>query len=41
MLNKILLDKYKVSDEEANKKLKEIKKQMGDNFKTVENLVYI
>ncbi|QDZ77427.1 peptidylprolyl isomerase [Bacillus cereus] len=34
MLNKILLDKYKVSDEEANKKLKEIKKQMGDNFKT-------
>ncbi|WP_410991180.1 peptidylprolyl isomerase [Bacillus cereus] len=34
MLNKILLDKYKVSDEEGNKKLKEIKKQMGDNFKT-------
>lgn len=34
MLNKILLDKYKVSDEEANKKLEEIKKQMGANFKT-------
>ncbi len=34
MLNKILLDKYKVSDEEGNKKVKEIKKQMGDNFKT-------
>lgn len=34
MLNKILLDKYKVSDNEVNKKLEEIKKQMGDNFKS-------
>lgn len=34
MLNKILLDKYKVSDYAVNKKLEEIKKQMGDNFKS-------
>lgn len=33
MLNKILLDKYKVSDDEAKKKVEELKKQMGDNFK--------
>ncbi|MEB8804914.1 peptidylprolyl isomerase [Bacillus cereus] len=32
MLNKILLDKYKVSDDEAKKKVEELKKQMGDNF---------
>lgn len=32
MLNKILLDKYKVSDDEAKKKVEEIKKQMGNNF---------
>ncbi|WP_144507349.1 peptidylprolyl isomerase [Bacillus mycoides] len=34
MLNKILLDKYKVSDDEAKKKVEELKKQMGDKFKT-------
>lgn len=34
MLNKVLLDKYKVSDEEATKKVKELKEQMGDNFKS-------
>ncbi|QKH04983.1 peptidylprolyl isomerase [Bacillus cereus] len=34
MLDKILLDKYKVSDDEAKKKVEELKKQMGDNFKT-------
>ncbi|WP_242274172.1 peptidylprolyl isomerase [Bacillus cereus group sp. BfR-BA-01310] len=34
MLDKILLDKYKVSDDEAKKKVEEVKKQMGDNFKT-------
>ncbi|OLR26990.1 peptidylprolyl isomerase, partial [Bacillus cereus] len=34
MLNKVLLDKYKVSDEEATKKVKEVKEQMGDNFKS-------
>lgn len=34
MLNKIVLGKYKVSDNEVNKKLEEIKKQMGDNFKS-------
>ncbi|MBG9615787.1 peptidylprolyl isomerase PrsA [Bacillus cereus] len=33
MLNKILLDTYNVSDEEVNKKVKEVKEQMGDNFK--------
>lgn len=33
MLDKILLDKYKVSDDEAMKKVEEEKKQMGDNFK--------
>lgn len=33
MLDKILLDKYKVSDDEAKKKVEELKKQMGDNFK--------
>ncbi|HDR6822735.1 peptidylprolyl isomerase [Bacillus thuringiensis] len=33
MLSKILLDKYKVSDDEANKKVEELKKQMGVNFK--------
>lgn len=33
MLNKILLDKYKVSDDEVKKKVEELKKQMGDNFK--------
>lgn len=32
MLDKILLDKYKVSDDEAKKKVKELKKQLGDNF---------
>ncbi|MCQ6359281.1 peptidylprolyl isomerase, partial [Bacillus cereus] len=33
MLDKILLDKYKVSDDEVKKKVEELKKQMGDNFK--------
>lgn len=33
MLNKILLDKYKVSDDEAKKKVEELKKQMGNNFR--------
>jgi len=33
MLNKILLDKYNVSDNEENKKVEELKKEMGDNFK--------
>lgn len=33
MLSKILLDKYRVSDDEANKKVEELKKQMGVNFK--------
>ncbi|ENQ3105618.1 peptidylprolyl isomerase [Bacillus cereus] len=32
MLEKILLDKYKVSDDEAKKKVEEVKKQMGDKF---------
>ncbi|CUB31013.1 peptidylprolyl isomerase [Bacillus cereus] len=32
MLNKILLDKYKVSDDEAKEKVEELKKQMGNNF---------
>lgn len=32
MLDKILLDKYKVSDDEAKKKVEELKKQMGDKF---------
>lgn len=32
MLNKILLDKYKVSNDEVKKKVEELKKQMGDNF---------
>ncbi|WLG16866.1 peptidylprolyl isomerase [Bacillus cereus] len=32
MLNKILFDKYKISDDEAKKKVEELKKQMGDNF---------
>ncbi|MGE6964311.1 peptidylprolyl isomerase [Bacillus thuringiensis] len=34
MLDKILLDKYKVSNDEAKKKVDELKKEMGDNFKT-------
>ncbi|MED1412175.1 MULTISPECIES: peptidylprolyl isomerase PrsA [Bacillus] len=33
MLNKALLDKYKVSDEEAKKQVEAAKNQMGDNFK--------
>lgn len=33
MLDKILLDTYKVSDDEAKKKVEEIKKRMVDNFK--------
>ncbi|PEZ37187.1 peptidylprolyl isomerase [Bacillus thuringiensis] len=32
MLNTILVHKYKVSADEVNKKLEELKKQMGDNF---------
>ncbi|MBG9716526.1 peptidylprolyl isomerase [Bacillus cereus] len=32
MLNKVLLDKYKISDDEAKKKVEELKEQMGDNF---------
>ncbi|MEK4500039.1 hypothetical protein [Bacillus sp. FSL R12-0069] len=32
MLNKILLDTYKVSDDDVNKKLEEVKKQLGDKF---------
>ncbi|HDR4559400.1 peptidylprolyl isomerase [Bacillus cereus] len=39
MLSKALLDKYKVSDEEAQKKVEEAKDKMGDNFKsTLEQL---
>ncbi|MDH4424151.1 MULTISPECIES: peptidylprolyl isomerase PrsA [Bacillus] len=39
MLSKALLDKYKVSDEEAQKKVEEAKEKMGDNFKsTLEQL---
>lgn len=34
MLNKALLDKYKVSDEEAKKQVEAAKNQMGDSFKT-------
>ncbi|KZD28266.1 peptidylprolyl isomerase [Bacillus cereus] len=33
MLNKALLDKYKVSDEEAKKQVEAAKEQMGDKFK--------
>lgn len=33
MLNKALLDKYKVSDEEAKKQVDAAKEQMGDKFK--------
>lgn len=32
MLKKILLEEYKVSNDEANKKLDEMKKEMGNNF---------
>ncbi|PEZ20592.1 peptidylprolyl isomerase [Bacillus thuringiensis] len=32
MLNTILVHKYKVSADEVNKKLEELKKKMGDNF---------
>lgn len=32
MMGKLLLNKYKVSDSEATDKVKEIKKQIGDNF---------
>lgn len=39
VLSKALLDKYKVSDEEAKNKLKKQKDKMGDNFKsTLEQL---
>lgn len=39
MLSKALLDKYKVSDEEAKKTVEEAKDKMGDNFKpTLEQL---
>lgn len=39
MLSKTLLDKYKVSDEEAKKKVEEAKDKMGENFKsTLEQL---
>ncbi|WP_200903319.1 peptidylprolyl isomerase [Bacillus cereus] len=34
MLEKILLDKYKVSDDETKKNVDELKKEMGDNFKS-------
>ncbi|PGO80615.1 peptidylprolyl isomerase [Bacillus cereus] len=34
MLEKILLDKYKVSDDEAKKKVDEMKKEMGEKFKS-------
>lgn len=34
MLEKILLDKYKVSDDEAKKKVDEMKKEMGEGFKS-------
>ncbi|QWI73108.1 peptidylprolyl isomerase (plasmid) [Bacillus mycoides] len=34
MLEKILVDKYKVSDDEKKKKLDELKKEMGNNFKS-------
>lgn len=33
MLNKALLDTYKVSDDEAKKQVEKIKEQMGDKFK--------
>ncbi|MCQ6360597.1 peptidylprolyl isomerase, partial [Bacillus cereus] len=32
MLEKLLLDKYKVSNDEVKKKVDELKKQMGDTF---------
>ncbi|PEV45125.1 peptidylprolyl isomerase [Bacillus thuringiensis] len=32
MLNKVLLNKYKISDDEAKSKIEDLKKQMGDNF---------
>ncbi len=39
VLSKALLDKYKVSDEEAKKQVEEAKDKMGDNFKsTLEQL---
>ncbi|EJQ93821.1 foldase prsA 3 [Bacillus cereus ISP3191] len=34
VLSKALLDKYKVSDEEAKKQVEEAKDKMGDNFKS-------
>ncbi|EJR91058.1 peptidylprolyl isomerase [Bacillus cereus] len=34
MLEKLLFDKYKVSDNEINKKVDELKKQMGDKFES-------
>ncbi len=34
VVEKVLNDKYKVTDEEATKKLKELKEKMGDNFNT-------
>lgn len=33
MISKLILNKYKVSDDEVTDKIKEIKKQMGDSFK--------
>ncbi|EOO27409.1 foldase PrsA [Bacillus cereus VD133] len=34
MMNKALLDKYKVSDDEVKKQVEQVKEQMGDNFKS-------
>ena len=34
VVEKVLHDKYKVTDEEVTKQLKELKDKMGDNFNT-------
>ena len=34
VVEKVLNDKYKVTDEEVTKQLKELKDKMGDNFNT-------
>ncbi|HHL0974812.1 TPA: peptidylprolyl isomerase PrsA, partial [Bacillus cereus] len=41
MLNKILLNKYNVSDNEENKKVEELKKEMGDNFKAYLTQIHV
>ena len=34
VVEKVLHDKYKVTDEEVTKQIKELKDKMGDNFNT-------